>query len=76
MMAAIATLATSLCPGRNSTNIQWDTMGKMQTWINKAQDAGRDYSCKTIIGLDRTKQYVLSCHTFGSGSAGSCGGLA
>jgi len=63
--AAIATLAASLCPGRNSTNIQWDAMQKTQTWISNIHDTGRGYSCKTIIGLDRIKQYLLSCPTFG-----------
>jgi hypothetical protein len=37
----------------------------MQTWISNAHNAGREYSCKMVIGLDRTKQYVTSCHTFG-----------
>jgi hypothetical protein len=38
---------------------------KMRTWISKAHDVGGEYSCKTIVGLDRTKQYVTSSHTFG-----------
>ena len=65
MAAVLATLVTSLRPGRNSVNIQWDTMRKTRTWIGNAHDAGRDYSCKTVVGLDRTKQYVTSSHTFG-----------
>ncbi len=65
MAAALATLLTPLCPGRNATNIQWDTMRKTRTWISNAHNAGREYSCKTVVGLDRTKQYVTSSHTFG-----------
>jgi len=38
--AAIVTLATSLHPGRNFTNIQKYTMRKTQTWISNAHDAG------------------------------------
>jgi hypothetical protein len=64
MIVAIVTLATSLCPGQNSTNIQQDMMRKEQTWISNAHDASREYLCKMIIGLNRTKQYVTSCHTF------------
>jgi hypothetical protein len=63
--AALATSVMSLRPGRNSVNIQWDTMRKTRTWISNAHDAGREYSCETIVGLDRTKQYVTSSHTFG-----------
>ncbi len=65
MVAALATLVTSLRPGRNSINIQWDTVRKMRTWISNAHDAGREYSCETVVGLDRTKQYITSSHTFG-----------
>ncbi len=65
MAAVLATLVTSLRPGRNLVNIQWDTMRKTRTWIGNAHDAGREYSCKTVVGLDRTKQYVTSSHTFG-----------
>ncbi len=28
-------------------------------------DAGRDYSCEAVVGLDRAKQFVTSSHTFG-----------
>jgi hypothetical protein len=58
-------LVTSLCPGRNSTIIQWDTMRETKIWISNAHDAGREYLCETVMGLDRTKQYVTSSHTFG-----------
>ena len=65
MGAALATLVTSLRAGRNSTNIQVDTMRKTRTWISNAHDAGQEYSCESVVGLDRAKQYVTSCHTFG-----------
>ncbi len=65
MGAALATLVISLRVGRNSTNIQWDTMRKTRTWISNAHDAGQEYSCESVVGLDRAKQYVTSSHTFG-----------
>ena len=65
MSAALATLVTSLRAGRNSANIQVDTMRKTRTWISNAHDAGQEYSCESVVGLDRAKQYVTSCHTFG-----------
>jgi hypothetical protein len=33
--------------------------------ISNAHGARREYSCKTVVGLDRTKQYITSSHTFG-----------
>jgi hypothetical protein len=65
MGTALATLVTSLRAGRNTINIQWDTMRKMRTWISNAHDAGQEYSCEAVVGLDRAKQYVTSSHTFG-----------
>ena len=65
MAAALATLITSMRQGRNSTNIQWDTMRKTRTWVTNVHDAGRDYSCEAVVGLDRAKQFVTSSHTFG-----------
>jgi hypothetical protein len=64
MGAALATLVTSLRAGRHSTNIQWDTMRKTRTWISNAHDAGQEYSCEAVVGLDRAKQYFTSSHTF------------
>ena len=65
MAEALTTLVTSLRPGRNSTNIQWDTMWKTRTWLSNAHDAGREYTCETVVGMDRAKQYVTSGHTSG-----------
>jgi hypothetical protein len=65
MAEALTTLVTSLCPGRNSTNIQWDTMWKTRAWLSNAHDAGREYTCETVVGMDRAKQYVTSGHTSG-----------
>jgi hypothetical protein len=58
MAEALTTLVTSLRPGRNSTNIQWETMRKMRTWLSDARDAGRKYSCETVVGMDREKQHI------------------
>ncbi len=65
MLEALVTLATSLRFGRNSTHIKWDTMLKTRTWLNNAHDMGQEYSCKTVVGLDRAKQYVTTGHTSG-----------
>jgi hypothetical protein len=65
MAAALATLVTSLHPGSNAATIQWDAIQKTRTWLSNAHDAGSRYTCKTVVGLDKTKQYVTSSHTFG-----------
>jgi hypothetical protein len=41
-------------------------MRKTRTWISNAHNTGREYSCKMVVGLDRSKQYVTSSHTFGN----------
>jgi hypothetical protein len=63
MAEALVTLMTSLRSGRHSTNIQWDTMRKTRTWLNNAHDAGQEYTCKTVVGMDQAKQYIMSGHT-------------
>ena len=65
MGVAILTVVTSLRAGQNSTHIQYDTMRKTQTWYGNAFDAGREYTCDTVVGLDQKKQYLSSSHTFG-----------
>ena len=65
MAEALTTLVTLLRPGRNATNIQWDTMWKTRTWLSNAHDAGSEYTCETVVGMDRAKQYVTSGHTSG-----------
>jgi hypothetical protein len=65
MSEALVTLATSLRHGRNSKNIQYDTMQKTRTWLNNTHDAGQEYLCETVVGLDRAKQYVTTGHTLG-----------
>jgi hypothetical protein len=65
MSEALVTIATLLRYGRNSKHIQYDTMRKTRTWLNNAHDAGQEYSCETVVGLDRAKQYVTTGHTSG-----------
>jgi hypothetical protein len=65
MSEALVTLVTSLRHGRKSKHIQYDTMRKTRTWLNNAHDAGQEYSCETVVGLDRAKQYVTTGHTSG-----------
>ena len=62
---AILTVVTSLRAGINSSNIQYDTMRKTPTWYGNAFDAGSEYTCDTVVGLDQKKQYLSSSHTFG-----------
>jgi hypothetical protein len=40
-------------------------MRKTPTWYGNAYDAGSEYTCDTVIGLDQKKQYLSSYHTFG-----------
>jgi hypothetical protein len=76
MAEALVTLATSLRSGRNSTNIQWDTMRKTRTWLNNTDDSGQEYTCKTVVRMDRAKQYITLRHTsgkwFGQFMKGAC----
>jgi hypothetical protein len=65
MGVAIVTVVTSLRTGVNASNIQYNTMRKTQTWYGNAFDAGREYTCDTVLGLDQKKQYLPSSHTFG-----------
>ena len=46
-------------------HIQWDTVHKTRTWLNNVHDAGFEYSCEMVVGLDCTKQYVTNGHTSG-----------
>jgi hypothetical protein len=40
-------------------------MRKTQTWYGNAFNAGREYTCDTVVGLDQKKQYLSSSHAFG-----------
>lgn len=62
---ALTTVLASLRPGKHSSNVQFDTIRKTQTWYANAYDAGEKYSCETVVGLDQKKQYVSTGHTFG-----------
>ena len=62
---ALTTVLASLRPGKHSSNVQFDTIRKTQTWYGNAYDAGENFSCETVVGLDQKKQYVSTAHTFG-----------
>ncbi len=62
---ALTRVLASLRPGKNAANAQFDTIQKTQTWYANAYDAGENFSCKTVIGLDQKKQYVSMGHTLG-----------
>ena len=62
---ALTTVLASLRQGRNTTNVQFDTIRKTQTWYANAYDAGENFSCQTVGSLDQKKQYLSTDHTFG-----------
>ena len=62
---ALTTVLASLRPGKNGPHVQFDTIQKTQTWYANASEAGENFSCKTVVGLDQKKQYVSMRHTFG-----------
>jgi hypothetical protein len=62
---ALATVLASLRPGKNASTVQFDTIRKTQTWYGNAYNAGKKFSCETVVGLDQKKQYVSTSHTFG-----------
>ena len=62
---ALKMVLASLRPGKNGPHVQFDTIQKTQTWYANAYDAGENFSCKTVVGLDQKKQYVSTGHTFG-----------
>ena len=62
---ALSTVLASLRQGKNAANVQFDTIRKTQTWYANAYDAGENYSCETVVGLDQKKQYLSTGHTFG-----------
>jgi hypothetical protein len=45
--------------------VQFDTIQKTQMWYANAYNAGENFFCETVVGLDRKKQYVSTGHTFG-----------
>ena len=50
---ALTTVLASLRQGRNTTNVQFDTIRKTQTWYANAYDAGENFSCQTVVDLDQ-----------------------
>ncbi len=62
---ALTTVLALLRQGRNTTDVQFALIRKTQTWYANAYDAGENFSCKTVVGLDQKKQYLSTGHTFG-----------
>jgi hypothetical protein len=62
---ALTTVLASLRPGKNAAMVQFDTIQKTQTWYANAYNAGENFSCETLVGLDQKKQYVSTGHTYG-----------
>ncbi len=62
---ALTIVLASLRPGKNAAYVQFDTIRKTQTWYANSYDAGENFSCKSVVGLDQKKRYVLMGHTFG-----------
>ena len=55
---ALTTMLASLKPGKNGPHVQFDTIQKTQTWYANVSDAGENFSCKTVVGLEQKKQYI------------------
>ena len=53
---ALTTVLALLHPGKNAIKVQFDTIQKTQTWYANAYDAGENFSCETVVGLDQKKQ--------------------
>ena len=62
---ALTMVLASQRPGKNAAYVQFDTIRKSQTWYANAYDAGENFSCETVVGLDQKKQYVSTGYTFG-----------
>jgi hypothetical protein len=62
---ALTTVLALLRPGKNATTVQFDTIQKTQTWYANAYNAGENFSCEMVVGLDQKKQYISTSHTFG-----------
>jgi hypothetical protein len=62
---ALMTVLALLRPGKNTANVQFDTIQKTQTWYANAYNAGENFSCETVIGLDQKKQCFSTGQTFG-----------
>ena len=65
MKAAIATLVASLRAGRNTANVQWDTVRKTPTWIRHLHDSGLGYHPEALMGGTVKKTTMSSCPTVG-----------
>ena len=59
MKIAIATLVASLREGRNTANVQWDTVRKTPTWIRHLHESGRHYRSNAYMG-GATRKATLS----------------
>ncbi len=62
---ALTMVLALLRPGKHSSNVQFDTIRKTQTWYANTYNAGENVSWETVVGLDQKKQYVSTGHTFG-----------
>ena len=64
MGVALTKVLALIRQGKNAANVQFDTIRKTQTWYANVYNAGENFSCKTVVGLDQRKQYVSTDHTF------------
>ena len=74
----LATVLASLRPGKNASTVQFDTIRKTQTWYANAYDAGKKFSCETVLRpeeavcLDRPhlRKVVRTLHARGTPANG------
>ena len=65
MKMAIATLVASLREGRNTANVQWDTVRKTATWLRHLHESGRQYRSDAVMGGANKKGLISNCPTVG-----------
>lgn len=65
MKIAISTLNASLREGRNTENVQWDTVRKTPTWYRHMYDTGVNYATTAVLGGATKKSLTSTCPTVG-----------
>ena len=53
------------CLAAESVGLAAEAGSGGSTWYANAYNAGENFSCETVVGLDQKKQYVSTGHTFG-----------
>lgn len=65
MKIALATLNASLRAGKNTENVQWDTVRQTPTWYRHMYDTGVNYGVSAVLGGATKKSLTSTCPTVG-----------